>query len=99
MEKVDDAKPNETSKDIANMQASRQRVARQLLNGSKTRVAREPYRCFSCSVRQAQEQTPPPKSPRDAPQTTHFGFETISEALKEQRGMPNIPTSRACIQY
>ncbi|KAB2111013.1 hypothetical protein AG0111_0g1728 [Alternaria gaisen] len=66
------------------MQASRQRIGRQLLDGSKRRVAREPYRCFSCSVRQAQ-QTPPPKSPQDGPQTTHFGFETISEALKEQR--------------
>ncbi|KAH6865646.1 ubiquinone/menaquinone biosynthesis methyltransferase ubiE [Alternaria rosae] len=70
------------------MQASRQRIGRQLLGGSKVRVAREPYRCFSCSVRQAQQSTPPPKSPQNggsSQQTTHFGFETISEALKEQR--------------
>ncbi|KAJ4371617.1 2-hexaprenyl-6-methoxy-1,4-benzoquinone methyltransferase [Neocucurbitaria cava] len=68
------------------MQSSRTRIGRQLLEGSKRRVVREPYRCFSCSVRQAQQQTPPPKSPQDGrPSTTHFGFETIAEALKEQR--------------
>ncbi|KAL1801496.1 hypothetical protein ACET3X_001838 [Alternaria dauci] len=67
------------------MQAPRQRIGRQLLGASKRRVAGEPYRCFSCSVRQAQQQTPPPKSPQNGSQTTHFGFETISEALKEQR--------------
>ncbi|KAI4950078.1 hypothetical protein J4E91_004734 [Alternaria rosae] len=70
------------------MQASRQRIGQQLLSGRKGRVAREPYRCFSCSVRQAQQSTPPPKSPQNggsSQQTTHFGFETISEALKEQR--------------
>jgi hypothetical protein len=42
-------------------------------------------RCFSCSARQEQ-QTPPPKPPQQRNQTTHFGFETIAEALKEQRG-------------
>jgi hypothetical protein len=73
----------------ANMQASRTQIGRQLLAASKGRVAREPYRCFSCSVRQAQQQTPPPpppKAPQDAQGTTHFGFETVAEALKEQRG-------------
>ncbi|KAI4642844.1 hypothetical protein J4E93_006913 [Alternaria ventricosa] len=70
------------------MQTSRQRIGRQLLGGRKSGVAREPYRCFSCSIRQAQQATPPPKSPQNGgsgQQTTHFGFETISEALKEQR--------------
>ncbi|KAF1845521.1 UbiE/COQ5 methyltransferase [Cucurbitaria berberidis CBS 394.84] len=67
------------------MQSSRTQLGRQLLGASKRRVAREPYRCFSCSVRQAQQQPPPPKSPQDGPSTTHFGFETIAEALKEQR--------------
>ncbi|CAA9956583.1 ubiquinone biosynthesis methyltransferase coq5 protein [Pyrenophora teres f. maculata] len=70
------------------MQASRQRIARQLLAGGKRRVAGDRYRSFSCSVRQKQEQSPPPKSrPQHGgeQQTTHFGFETIAEALKEQR--------------
>ncbi|KAF1836143.1 ubiquinone/menaquinone biosynthesis methyltransferase ubiE [Decorospora gaudefroyi] len=71
------------------MQASRQRiVGRQWLESSKRRVAREPpYRYFSCSQRQAQTPPPPKKSPQDGPAstTTHFGFETIAEALKEQR--------------
>jgi hypothetical protein len=84
IEKVD-AKPS-TSPTIAKMQASRQRIGRQLLQESKRRTVGEGYRCFSCSVRQAQQQTPPPKTPRDGNQTTHFGFETIAEALKEQRG-------------
>ncbi|KAF2830897.1 UbiE/COQ5 methyltransferase [Ophiobolus disseminans] len=67
------------------MQASRTQIGRQLLAGSKRRIAREPYRCFSCSIRQAQQQTPPPKPPQDVRGTTHFGFETVAEALKEQR--------------
>ncbi|KAH4212264.1 2-methoxy-6-polyprenyl-1,4-benzoquinol methylase [Parastagonospora nodorum] len=72
------------------MQASRTRIGRQLLAGSRRMTAREPYRCFSCAVRQAQQHTPPPpppppKAPRDAQGTTHFGFETVAEALKEQR--------------
>lgn len=67
------------------MQTSRTRLGRQLLAESRRAARREPYRCFSCSVRQAQQQTPPPKAPQDARGTTHFGFETIAEALKEQR--------------
>ncbi|KAF2036812.1 UbiE/COQ5 methyltransferase [Setomelanomma holmii] len=67
------------------MQASRTQLGRQLLAGSMGRVSREPYRCFSCSVRQAQQQAPPPKAPQDAQGTTHFGFQTVAEALKEQR--------------
>jgi len=71
------------------MQASRQRIARQLLGGGGgggQRVAQEGYRCFSCSVRQNQQQPPKSRPQDEAPQTTHFGFETIAEALKEQRG-------------
>lgn len=77
----------------ANMSAqfARALFRRQLLAGSKRRagvVEREQYRCFSCSVRQAQQQhTPPPKSTQDGPGTTHFGFQTVAEALKEQKGM------------
>ncbi|PSN73687.1 UbiE/COQ5 methyltransferase [Corynespora cassiicola Philippines] len=68
------------------MRASRVLFRRQALAGVKRRAAGEQYRCFSCSVRQAQQQqTPPPKSSRDSQGTTHFGFETIAEALKEQR--------------
>jgi len=72
------------------MQASRQRIARQLLagggSGGKRRVAQDGYRCFSSSVRQNQQQPPKSRPQDEAPQTTHFGFETIAEALKEQRG-------------
>ncbi|KAF1912681.1 UbiE/COQ5 methyltransferase [Ampelomyces quisqualis] len=67
------------------MQTSRTRIGCQLLAQCKRRVSREPYRCFSCSVRQAQQSPPPPKSRQDAQGTTHFGFETVAEALKEQR--------------
>ncbi|KAF2468503.1 ubiquinone biosynthesis methyltransferas-like protein coq5 [Lindgomyces ingoldianus] len=67
------------------IQASRSLLRRQLLGDVKRRVAREPYRCFSCTFPHAQQHTPPPKSPRDAPGTTHFGFETVAEAMKEQK--------------
>ncbi|ORY08519.1 UbiE/COQ5 methyltransferase [Clohesyomyces aquaticus] len=67
------------------MQASRSLLSRQLLREVRQGVAREPYRCFSCTVRHAQQQPPPPKSPQDAPGTTHFGFETVAEAIKEQK--------------
>ncbi|USP81500.1 uncharacterized protein yc1106_08774 [Curvularia clavata] len=72
------------------MHAPRQQMGRQLLASSKRRTVGESYRCFSCSIRQARPQQqspppPPPKSPQDGSPTTHFGFETIAEALKEQR--------------
>ncbi|KAF2849905.1 ubiquinone biosynthesis methyltransferas-like protein coq5 [Plenodomus tracheiphilus IPT5] len=68
------------------MQASGSSIGRQLLaGGRRANVGKPSHRCFGCTARQAQQQTPPPKSPQDAPSTTHFGFETISEALKEQR--------------
>ncbi|KAF2130196.1 UbiE/COQ5 methyltransferase [Dothidotthia symphoricarpi CBS 119687] len=68
------------------MQTTRSRAARQLLQKSRRGVgARESYRCFSCTA-PTQQATPPPKSPQDGPGgTTHFGFETVAEALKEQR--------------
>lgn len=72
---------------VAIMSAQTPRLLRrQLIQNGRPRAPREPYRCFSCSIRQAQQQPPPPKSTRDAPGTTHFGFETIAEALKEQKG-------------
>jgi 2-methoxy-6-polyprenyl-1,4-benzoquinol methylase len=43
---------------------------------------RAPYRCFACSIRQAQK----PEDRFENGRTTHFGFETISEAQKEQKG-------------
>jgi uncharacterized protein YlaI len=43
---------------------------------------RATYRCFSCSIRQAQKAEDRFQNGR----TTHFGFETISEAQKEQKG-------------
>ncbi|KAJ8108649.1 hypothetical protein OPT61_g8022 [Boeremia exigua] len=66
------------------MQTSRVRIGRQLLE-VRTRIAREPARCFSASAARCVKEppSPPPKAPQDG--TTHFGFETIAEVLKEQR--------------
>ncbi|KAF2798456.1 ubiquinone/menaquinone biosynthesis methyltransferase ubiE [Melanomma pulvis-pyrius CBS 109.77] len=66
-------------------QIPKQLLRRQLLAGGRKKVARESSRCFSCSIRHAQQQTAPPKSPREGSATTHFGFETVAEALKEQK--------------
>jgi hypothetical protein len=79
----------------AKMQSSRIRVG-QLLAESQSGLARHSTpRCFTTSARRAQ-QPPPPRGPPPPPPpppksaeshgTTHFGFETIAEALKEQRG-------------
>ncbi|QDS72224.1 hypothetical protein FKW77_005502 [Venturia effusa] len=60
------------------------RVARRTSQLSKIsrNTQREPYRCFSCSIRHAQEfKTPPPQQEK----TTHFGFETVAESLKQAR--------------
>ncbi|KAF2760287.1 ubiquinone biosynthesis methyltransferase coq5 [Pseudovirgaria hyperparasitica] len=46
------------------------------------------YRCFSCSIRQSLQQSSPRKVPPqkdEAGRTTHFGFETIDESLKESK--------------
>lgn len=53
---------------------------RQLLRELRARPVREPYRCFSCAARLAQQQGSNEK-------TTHFGFETVAESLKEAKGM------------
>ncbi|KAH9862601.1 hypothetical protein IAQ61_010019 [Plenodomus lingam] len=66
------------------MQTSQSRIGRQLLVGLR-RGNTGGHRCFSCTARQAQQQTPPPKNQQDAPSTTHFGFQTIAEAIKEQK--------------
>jgi 2-methoxy-6-polyprenyl-1,4-benzoquinol methylase len=67
------------------MQTSRVRIGRQLLD-ARTRLVREPVRCFSASAAKSVKEppSPPPKASQDG--TTHFGFETIAEAMKEQRG-------------
>jgi len=75
---------------IMNAQATRVLARRQLLVEGTRGVSRGGYRCFSCTARsgQGQQQTPAPrKDPRDPAGTTHFGFETVAEALKEQKGM------------
>ncbi|KAF2494525.1 hypothetical protein BU16DRAFT_511017 [Lophium mytilinum] len=56
---------------------------RQLLLSTRATIRREPYRCFSCSIRHAQQTTPPPGEPGN--RTTHFGFETVAEAMKEKK--------------
>lgn len=71
--------------DIA-MQTSRIRVGRQLLD-ARTRIGRETVRAFSASAPRGVKEPPPPPPPNNTQDgTTHFGFETIAEALKEQRG-------------
>lgn len=61
------------------MQPSRCRIGRHVLVASTGRAVGS-CRRWSCTPAQAQ-QTPP----HDAPATTHFGFETIAAARKEQR--------------
>jgi hypothetical protein len=69
----------------ANMNAQSTRVLfrRQLLAGGRPTGQ---YRCLSCTVRQAQQPQSPPKPAQNRDGTTHFGFETVAEALKEQKG-------------
>ncbi|KZF21071.1 hypothetical protein L228DRAFT_212807 [Xylona heveae TC161] len=46
------------------------------------------YRCFSCSARYAQQPQQPPQPPKpssSSEKTTHFGYETIAESLKESK--------------
>ncbi|OCL08539.1 hypothetical protein AOQ84DRAFT_388780 [Glonium stellatum] len=57
----------------------------QFFQGARLAARRNPYRCLSCSAQNAQQQNTPPPPGQDAPKTTHFGFETIAEALKEQK--------------
>lgn len=59
---------------------------RQLLRELRARPVREPYRCFSCAARLAQQQSQSPPGAQHE-KTTHFGFETIAESLKEAKGM------------
>jgi 2-methoxy-6-polyprenyl-1,4-benzoquinol methylase len=50
-------------------------------------VGRNSVRSFAASAPRGVREPPPPPQ-RDAQDgTTHFGFETVAEALKEQRGM------------
>ncbi|KAJ4359736.1 2-hexaprenyl-6-methoxy-1,4-benzoquinone methyltransferase [Didymosphaeria variabile] len=71
-----------------NAHSARALIRGQLLAGGRRAVGsveREQYRCFSCTVRQAQQQQTPPKTAQNKDGTTHFGFETVAEALKEQK--------------
>ncbi|KAJ4295406.1 2-hexaprenyl-6-methoxy-1,4-benzoquinone methyltransferase [Kalmusia sp. IMI 367209] len=71
-----------------NAQSARLLSRRQLLAEGKRsvrQVQRAQYRCFSCAAKQAQQQQTPPKSAQNNDGTTHFGFETVAEALKEQK--------------
>ncbi|KAJ4397962.1 2-hexaprenyl-6-methoxy-1,4-benzoquinone methyltransferase [Didymella pomorum] len=66
------------------MQATRIRIGRQLLD-ARTSVGRNSVRSFAASAPRGVREPPPPPQ-RDAQDgTTHFGFETVAEALKEQR--------------
>ncbi|EON68115.1 ubiquinone biosynthesis methyltransferase [Coniosporium apollinis CBS 100218] len=61
-------------------------VRRQLLQGARLAARQGPYRCFSSSVRHAEQPATKAPQPEDnPPRTTHFGFETVSESLKESR--------------
>ena len=61
-------------------------VRHQFFRSARITARKEPYRCFSSSVQNAQQQNTPPPPGQGTPKTTHFGFETIAEALKEQKG-------------
>src|SRR5579871_3541271 len=60
--------------------------SRNCLRRSPNYLHRQPYRCLSCSIRHAAQQQDP-RSDNEArnSRTTHFGFETISEAMKASR--------------
>ncbi|KAF1982112.1 UbiE/COQ5 methyltransferase [Aulographum hederae CBS 113979] len=64
-----------------NNSISRLAGRRRLLQTGRLLRTREPYRCFSCAARYAQQT--PPRS--DASKTTHFGFETVAESMKESK--------------
>ncbi|KAF2203572.1 hypothetical protein GQ43DRAFT_411304 [Delitschia confertaspora ATCC 74209] len=68
-----------------NVQTPKLLFRRQLLHNAGRGMVREQSRCFSCSSRHAQQPTNPPKPSQDAPRLTHFGFETVAEAIKEQK--------------
>ena len=67
------------------MQTSRVHIGRQLLR-ARARVGCESVRTFSISAPRGVKEPPPPPPKDTQDGTTHFGFETIAEALKEQRG-------------
>jgi 2-methoxy-6-polyprenyl-1,4-benzoquinol methylase len=55
------------------------------------------HQCFSCAarLRAQQDTTNPDKSNRE--RTTHFGFETIAEELKQSKGTATVsPYHTAC---
>ncbi|KAF2804704.1 ubiquinone/menaquinone biosynthesis methyltransferase ubiE [Mytilinidion resinicola] len=66
-----------------NVSTSKLLARRQLLLSARAAARREPYRCFSCSIRHEQQTPPPPGE--NGNRTTHFGFETVAEALKEKK--------------
>lgn len=65
---------------------SRIASSRNCLRRGPNYLHRQPYRCLSCSIRHAaQQQNPPSDGEARNSRTTHFGFETISEAMKASR--------------
>ncbi|KAF2092126.1 hypothetical protein K490DRAFT_61571 [Saccharata proteae CBS 121410] len=71
------------------MSATRLWPKRQLLRQLGNSRISQPYRCFSCAAHYAQQQqsTQSPSGPgaQQDSKTTHFGFETIAESMKESR--------------
>jgi hypothetical protein len=62
---------------------------RSLLGSAKrTNYNQSAYRCLSCSLRQSQKAS----DRTEDGGTTHFGFETISESQKEEKGWMNLIT-------
>ena len=56
---------------------------RPLLRSAQVQYRSQPQRYFSSSIRKAGS----PAQPTNHERTTHFGFETVSEAEKEARGI------------
>ena len=62
---------------------------RSLLYSTKQKIYNQsPYRCLSCSRRQSQKASDRTENGG----TTYFGFETISESQKEEKGWLNLIT-------
>ncbi|KAK8152605.1 ubiE/COQ5 methyltransferase family-domain-containing protein [Phyllosticta citrichinensis] len=67
------------------MSASRILPRPQSLRQVNARALRAPHRCLSCTARHAQQQNASQQSSSEKDKTTHFGFETIPEYLKESK--------------
>ena len=75
--------PNMSIKSSVNSSTFVRTAWRSLHHSAKRKKYNPPaYRCFSCTIRHLQKA----ENKFEDGRTTHFGFKTISEAQKEQKG-------------